>query len=93
MAALAVGAGIAYGLHTMRPIVSSVRAINEITRFPVLGVVSVAFPTAQRRKFWGNLWRFSAASVCLLIALGVVLALNWSGTRLNIQAIQSLVKT
>jgi polysaccharide chain length determinant protein (PEP-CTERM system associated) len=91
--ALAAGAGIAYGLHTMRPIVSSVRAINELTGFPVLGVVSVAFPTAQRRKFWRNLWRYSAAAVCLVIALGAVLVLNWSGARLNIHAIQSLVKT
>jgi polysaccharide chain length determinant protein (PEP-CTERM system associated) len=93
MAALAVGAGIAYGLHTMKPIVSSVRAIREITGFPVLGVVSVAFPTAQRKKFWCNLWHFSAATACLLIALGVALALNWSGARLNIPAVQSLVKT
>jgi len=93
MAALAIGAGIAYGLHTMKPIVSSVRAIREITGFPVLGVVSIAFPTAQRKKFWGNLWRFSAATACLLIVLGVALALNWSGARLNIPAVQSLVKT
>jgi polysaccharide chain length determinant protein (PEP-CTERM system associated) len=93
LAALAVGAGIAYGLHTMRPIVSSVRAINEITAFPVLGVVSVAFPAAQRKRLWGSLWRFSAATACLLIALGVVLALNWSGVRLTIGAVQSLVKT
>ena len=93
LAALAIGAALAYGLHNMKPIVSSVRAINELTGFPVLGVVSVAFPTAQRKKMWGHVWRFSAATACLLIALGVVLGLNWSGVRLSIQAIQSLVKT
>ena len=93
IAALAVGAGIAYGLHSMRPIVSSVRTLNELTGFPVLGVVSVAFPSAQRRKVWGHVWRFSAATACLLVALVVALGLNWSGARLSIHAIRSLVKT
>jgi polysaccharide chain length determinant protein (PEP-CTERM system associated) len=92
LAALAIGAGIAYGLHNMRPIVSSVRALNAVTSFPVLGVVSVAFPTVQRRKVWGRVLRFSAATTCLLIALVVALGLNFSGARLYIPAIQSLVK-
>ena len=92
LAALGVGAAIAYGLHTVKPILSSVRAVNELTVFPVLGVVSAAFPTAQRKKMLRHVWRLSAASACLLIALGVALALNWSGARLSIQAIQSLVK-
>ena len=93
LAALAAGAAIAYGLHTLKPIVSSVRAINALTSFPVLGVVSVAFPTARRRKFWRNMWGFSAATACLLVALGAALVLNRSGARLTIHAIQALVKT
>jgi protein tyrosine kinase modulator len=93
LAALAVGAGIAYGIHTLKPIVNSVRALNEITSFPVLGVVGIAFPTAERKKYWRQLWQFSTAGVCLLCALAVVLALNWSGARLSIHAIQSLVRT
>jgi polysaccharide chain length determinant protein (PEP-CTERM system associated) len=92
LAALGVGGGIAYGLHTIKPILSSVRAVNELTPFRVLGVVSVAFPTAQREKIWRNVWRISAASACLVVALGIALALNWSGARLGIHAIQSLVK-
>jgi polysaccharide chain length determinant protein (PEP-CTERM system associated) len=92
LAALGVGGAIAYGLHTIKPILSSVRAVNQLTTFPVLGVVSVAFPTAQRKKIWRHVWRISAASACLVIALGVALALNWSGARLSIHAIQSLVK-
>jgi polysaccharide chain length determinant protein (PEP-CTERM system associated) len=92
LAALGVGAAIAYGLHTIKPIISSVRAVNELTAFPVLGVVSVAFPTAQRKKVWRHVWRFSAAGACLIVALGVALALNWSGARLSIHAIQSLEK-
>jgi polysaccharide chain length determinant protein (PEP-CTERM system associated) len=92
LAAVVAGAAIAYGLHTIKPIISSVRAVNELTDFPVLGVVSVAFPTAQRKTIWGHAWRFSAASACLVVALGIALALNWSGARLSIHAIQSLVK-
>jgi polysaccharide chain length determinant protein (PEP-CTERM system associated) len=91
--ALAAGAGLAYGLHTLKPIVSSVRGANEITTFPVLGVVNEAFPTRDRAQAVKNLWRFSAATVGLLVAFAVVLALNWSGARLTIHAIRSLVKT
>jgi polysaccharide chain length determinant protein (PEP-CTERM system associated) len=91
--ALAAGAGLAYGLHLLKPIVSSVRGANEATGFPVLGVVSEAFPARDRARVVKNLWRFSAASVGLLIAFAVVLALNWSGARLTIHAVRSLVKT
>ena len=91
LAALGAGGAIAYGLHTIKPILSSVRSINELTAFPVLGVVSVAFPTQQRKKMWRHVWRISAASACLVVALGAALALNWSGARLSIHTIQSLV--
>jgi polysaccharide chain length determinant protein (PEP-CTERM system associated) len=93
IAALAVGAAVAYGLHVLKPIVSSVSAMNQLTSFPVLGVVSAAFPTRQRAKFRRHLWRISAAAACWVIALAVVLVLNRSGARLNIHAIASLVKT
>jgi polysaccharide chain length determinant protein (PEP-CTERM system associated) len=92
LAAIIVGSAGSYGLHTLKPILSSVRAVNRVTNFPVLGVVSVAFPTAQRKKIWGNAWRFSAASACLVAALAFALALNWSGARLTLSAVQSLVK-
>lgn len=93
LAALAAGAGLAYGLHTLRPIVSSVRSANEATRFPVLGVVSEAFPTRDRARMVRNLWSFSAASAGILIAFALVLVLNWAGARLTIHAIRSLVQT
>jgi polysaccharide chain length determinant protein (PEP-CTERM system associated) len=92
LAALGAGGGIAYGLHTLKPILSSVRAVNELTAFPVLGMVSAAFPTAEKKKFWRHVWRISAASACLVVALGIALVLNASGARLSIHAIQSLVK-
>jgi polysaccharide chain length determinant protein (PEP-CTERM system associated) len=92
LVALGAGAAVAYGLHTLKPILASVRAVNELTAFPVLGVVGVAFPTAQRKKGLRHLWRISAAAACLVAALGLALALNWSGARLSLPAIQSLVK-
>jgi polysaccharide chain length determinant protein (PEP-CTERM system associated) len=90
-AALGVGGAIAYGLHTIKPILSSVHAANKMTAFPVLGIVSVAFPTAEKKKVWRQVWQISAAATCLVVALGVVLALNWSGARLSIAAIESMV--
>jgi polysaccharide chain length determinant protein (PEP-CTERM system associated) len=91
--ALAVGAGVAYALHVLKPIVSSVRTVNEMTTFPVLGVVSIAFPSKQYGEFRSDVWRFSAATVCLVLALAVALTLNWAGARLTIGAIKSLVST
>ena len=92
LVALGLGGAIAYGLHTLKPILSSVRAVNRLTAFPVLGAVSVAFPTAEKKKMWRHVWRISAATACLVVALGIALVLNWSGARLSIHAIQSLVK-
>jgi protein tyrosine kinase modulator len=92
LAALGAGAAIAYGLHTIKPVLSSIRALNELTAFPVLGVVGVAFPTAQRKKNLRNMWQISAAAAGLVFALGLALALNWTGARLSAVAIQSLVK-
>lgn len=91
--ALGAGAGLAYMLHMHRPVVSSVRAVNEVTSFPVLGVVSAAFPTLQRAQSRFHALRFMAASLCLLAAFAGVLALNWSGARLTIHALHSMVAT
>jgi hypothetical protein len=59
-----------------------VRGVGQLTGFPMLGAVSVAFPSRQRFLFRRRLWRFSAATLCLVMALGAVLVLNWSGVRL-----------
>src|SRR6202051_3258811 len=40
--AVAVGAGVAYALHVLKPIVGSVRAVAQMTSFPVLGAISIA---------------------------------------------------
>ena len=91
IAALALGAGLAYALNVMRPIVGSTRAVNELTAFPVLGVVSGAFPTRRRWRSRRQMLSFSTAAACLVVAFGVALVLNRSGARLVVPPI-SLVK-
>jgi polysaccharide chain length determinant protein (PEP-CTERM system associated) len=92
LGSLAAGAAAAYGLHVMRPIVSSVHAVNAMTEFPVLGAVGLAFPRRARKVFWGRTLRFAAAGIALFVLFVGVLALNVSGARLSIPAIQALVK-
>ncbi len=91
IAALGAGAGLAYMLHKHRPVVGSVRAVNAVTSFPVLGVVSAAFPTLQRAQDRFHALRFTAAALCLLAAFATVLALNWAGARISIHALHSMV--
>jgi len=93
LGAMLLGCGLAYGLHVLKPIVSSVTAVNELTQFPVLGVVGAAFPSRQQQEHRRNLWGFSAAMVCLVVALGIALGLNWAGARLTAQAVHSVVTT
>jgi hypothetical protein len=91
--ALGVGAGLAYGVHWLKPALRSVRAINELTPFPVLGVVGGAFPTRERGEWRRNLWQFSAAAGVLLLLFVVALLLNWAGVHLSLHGIESMVKT
>jgi len=92
-AAMAAGAGVAYALHRLRPIVASVSAIKSLTRFPVLGVVGAAFPTREAITFRGSLLNFSAVATVLVVFLGVAMLLNWSGVRLNLLSLGDLVRT
>jgi polysaccharide chain length determinant protein (PEP-CTERM system associated) len=92
LGSLAAGGAAAYGLHIMRPIVSSVHAVNAMTEFPVLGAVGQAFPKFARKAVWGRALRFTAAGIALFALFIGVLALNISGARLSIPAIQALVK-
>jgi polysaccharide chain length determinant protein (PEP-CTERM system associated) len=93
LAALAVGAGIAYGLHKLRPVVMSEAGMKEMTRFPVLGIVTTAFPSRNRSLLRRHLWRFSTAAVGLVLLFGAALALNWLGLRLDMRVVQSWIMT
>jgi protein tyrosine kinase modulator len=91
--AMAVAAGVPYGLQMLRPVVGSIRSLGELTKFPVLGAVTTAFPSRQRHMFRRHVWRYSAATVGLCVVLVVMLALNWSGFRLHLSALGALVKS
>jgi hypothetical protein len=93
LAALAVGAVLAYALTLIKPIVSSVRTVNEITNYPILGQVSAAFPTRETQELRGSLLKFGAASACLLVAFITALLLNWAGVRIALHALQAVNKT
>jgi hypothetical protein len=93
IAALGLGAGIAYGMNLLNPVVSSLRVVQELTPFPVLGVVGVAFPGRRREEFRRHVWRFSAAGAALIVAFAVVLVLNEAGFRLAVEAIHEVAKT
>ena len=93
IASMLLGGALAYGLHLLKPIVSSMPAINELTAFPVLGVVSMAFPSRQQRENRRHMWRFTAAMACLVVALAIAFALNWAGARLFSPATTSSVTT
>jgi polysaccharide chain length determinant protein (PEP-CTERM system associated) len=93
IAALALGGAIAYALHVTKPTVMSTRAVNEITAYPLLGVVSGAFPTRHQSLRRHQVWSFGVAAACLLIAFGVALVLNWSGARLEIHPTGIAVKS
>jgi polysaccharide chain length determinant protein (PEP-CTERM system associated) len=91
LAALGVGVGIAYGLHTLRPVVMSEAGMKEITRFPVLGIVTTAFPSQNRFRIRRRLWSFSTAAVGLIALFGAALVLNWLGIRLDARVVQSWI--
>ena len=93
MGAMLFGGALAYGLHLLKPIVGSVSAVNQLTAFPVLGVVSGAFPSRRQQEALRHRRRISAAMACLVAALAVALVLNWAGARLVTQTTHSSVTT
>ncbi len=93
IAALGVGAAVAYAMNLFSPVVSSLRVVHELTPFPVLGVVGVAFPSRKQEEFRRNVWRFSAAGAALIVAFAIALALNAAGFRLAVEAIHEVAKT
>jgi hypothetical protein len=80
-------------MNLLKPIVSSLRIVHELTPFPVLGVVGVAFPSRQRQEFRQDLWRFSIVGACLIAAFALVLGLNAAGVRLTTQSTPVVTKS
>jgi uncharacterized protein involved in exopolysaccharide biosynthesis len=93
VAAVAAGVGAAYGVSSLRPVVSSARVIEGFSNFPVLGVVSAAFPTRRTAERRGQIIAVAAATACLVLALVAIVMLVHSGFALNISRLTSSVTT
>jgi polysaccharide chain length determinant protein (PEP-CTERM system associated) len=90
VAAIVVGAALAYGLNYLFPVVGSGSSIARMISVPVLGEVTAAFPERERRAFRRDLLRISMATTCLLVAFTVAVILSQSGYRLSISALKHL---
>jgi protein tyrosine kinase modulator len=84
VAAFAVGGGLAFLLHLLRPVVGSARSIAELTGLPVLCTVSEAFPERGRAEVRRQVWRFVATASTLLVGFVVVMLLNRVGAKLTL---------
>jgi polysaccharide chain length determinant protein (PEP-CTERM system associated) len=81
LAAFAVGGGIAYLLHTLRPVFSSAKDLAETTGFVVLGAVSMAWLEPQKIARRNSYLRYAAAFGGLFIICAVAFKLNRMGIR------------
>lgn len=90
--ALAAGAGLAYGLNYLYPVISSADALRRAVKVPLLGQVTAAFPGRARRRFRADVLRLSLATACLFVAFGVAVVLSQAGYRLmSLSALKHLV--
>ena len=84
---LLAGAGLAYGLNYLYPVVSLADA-RGMAGVPILGQVSVAFPERERLAFRRDVLRLSMAASCLLVAFGVAVIISQAGYRLSITTLK-----
>jgi polysaccharide chain length determinant protein (PEP-CTERM system associated) len=91
--ALVAGAGLAYGLHYLRPVVTSGAALSQALGVPLLGLVSVAFPARARAAARRDLLWISLAAGSLVVAFGVAMIIGHLGYRLSVTALKQLVGT
>jgi polysaccharide chain length determinant protein (PEP-CTERM system associated) len=82
--ALAIGGGVAFLLHLLRPVVGSATSLARLTGLTVLGTVSAAFPGRSRSEQAGDLKRFATGVICLLAAFAAMVFLSRSGFRLHV---------
>lgn len=91
LVALAAGAAVAYGLHYLRPVVTSASALAQAAGTTVLGTVSVAFPERARKAMRRDVLRISLAGGCLALAFVVVVMVSLQGYRLSLTALKQMV--
>jgi polysaccharide chain length determinant protein (PEP-CTERM system associated) len=82
VAGIAVGIGVAYLMHLLRPVFNSPRALNEITGYPVIGVVSLVWHERYRARMYRSYVLYGAAAVMLVGLFVAALQLGPYGVRL-----------
>jgi polysaccharide chain length determinant protein (PEP-CTERM system associated) len=74
LAAIAVGIGVAYGLSLLYPTFSTAKALQDHTRRPVIGTISI-YPSAQvQAASRSDLHRLAAATLAFFVVEGAWLA-------------------
>jgi polysaccharide chain length determinant protein (PEP-CTERM system associated) len=91
LGSMVLGGALAYGLHWLRPVVMSVKGLENGAGVRVLGTVGPAFPQRSQRLERREKWSFSAATACLLVLFVTTLVLNWAGVRLTAQLLKNMV--
>lgn len=84
LGAIAAGAGVAFLLHLLQPVIGSSRGLAELTGLPVLGTVSEAFPEQLKADARRDAWRFALAASLLIVAFGVSMLLNRMGVKISL---------
>lgn len=91
LAALAAGAGLAYALNYLNPVVRSANVLTRALGVPLLGQVGVAFPERARAARHREVLRLSVAGCCLAVAFAIGVVANLQGYRLSFTALKRLV--
>jgi hypothetical protein len=84
LGAIAIGVGVAFLMHMLRPVVGSSKSLAELTGLPVLCTVSDAFPDRGRAEARRDAWRYAAMASTLLVGFVIVMLLNRAGAKLSI---------
>jgi polysaccharide chain length determinant protein (PEP-CTERM system associated) len=91
LGALGAGGALAYGLHQLRPVVTSPSGLAQLTGARVLGVVGLAYPTRAARTSRFDVWFVSLAGGGLLVALVALVTLSELGYRFSLMALKNMV--
>ncbi len=93
VAALAVGACLAYALDQLSPVVGSASSVAQLTGLTVLAEVGAAFPTQAMANLRRQRLQMSIAIGCLVAVFLIEVSLSRAGLRLNIPALQQMVRS
>ena len=82
LASLAAGAGLAYLLHQLKPVIITLRQLRQITSLPVLGVVNMTWLEKHKARERLRTLVYAGAGSLLIAVAGIVLLTQSRATRL-----------